>query len=715
MNLSFGHSPWILTFCVLVAAGAAWWTYRSTIPDIEPAKRILLGVLRFVSLAIILILLFEPLLQRSSTVQTEPVVAVLIDNSESMALADSLTEGVSRSTAEILADIEVQTRGLETRVFTFGEQLTSADSLTAVSLDQSRTDISGSLSEVADLLSDEHFGALILASDGLYNSGTNPIHVAERFPVPVITVAHGDSSVQRDVRIVDVVSNEIVYAGSVVPVQVRIRNDGFDSQQVSVTLTSGSQIEDREVLSLPASGSELTVDLEYETSEPGRKEYVVSVSQYEGEATFRNNTNRLNVQVLDQKKSILLVAGAPSPDVSALMRMLRSDDTAEVSRFIQNNNGEFYEGDLPADLSEFDLIVSVGYPGPSSSPEESRRLSEAVSGGIPFLFVMDKRTNLTNLDREFGPLLPARPQVMSASFINGTFLQTPSASSHAVFDIDDRRDASLWRRLPPVSLNENRWVVNAGATVLATSEIRGIGLDDPIFVVGRQGPIRSAALLAHGFWKWNILPEDLETEAARFNQLFANLVQWLFAAEDDRLVRVYPSQRQYAEGESVVLRGEVYDESLRPVADASLSLLLTSPEGQVFPYEMQARGNGRYSTDIGSLPAGTFSYSATATRDDAEIGLDNGSFSIGRRTLEFRRTQADFALLSQIAARSGGNALRSSETNQIRNRLDNLPNFVPVSEASISQSRLWQLYPFLLIVLVLLSIEWFFRKRFGMV
>lgn len=700
---------------MLLAFSAAWWTYRDTIPEIEPSKRWILGTLRFASLAIILLLLFEPLLQRESVIQTEPVVAVLIDNSESMALADSLTEGMSPSTANIQAAIEAQTRGMDTRVFTFGESLSSADSLGGLELTQSRTDISNALSGVAELLSDDNFAALVLVSDGLYNSGTNPIHVAERFPVPIISVSHGDSTVQRDVRIVDVVSNEIVYAGSIVPVQVRIRNDGYDASQLTITLTSGSQIEDRKVVPLPASGQEVTVDLEYETSEPGRKEYTVSVSRFENEITYRNNAHRMNVQILDQKKSILLVAGAPSPDVSAFMRMLRSDDTAEVTPFIQDNRGSFYEGDLPADLTEFDLIILMGYPGPSSIPADSRRLVDTIKDGTPYLFVMDRRTNLGKLERNFGSVLPARTGSSRSAFLDGTILQTPSASSHAIFDIEDRRDVSIWRRLPPISLSESPWSASPGATVLATSEVRGIDLGDPIFVVGRQGNVRSAAILAHGFWRWSILPEDLEPDAIRFDQLFANLVQWLYATDDDRLVRVYPSQREFAEGESVVLRGEVYDESLLPVTDASLSLLLTSPEGQVFPFEMQARGNGRYSIDIGSLPAGTFSYAATATRDDVEIGEDTGAFTIGQKLLEYRRTQADFAILSQISNRSGGPALLSLDTDEIRNQLESLPNFAPVSEASISQSRLWQRYPFLLVVLVLLSIEWFFRKRFGMV
>ena len=715
MNLSFGHSPWILALCVLLAGAAAWWTYRETIPALTIGKKVLLGGLRFLSLAIVLMLLFEPLLQREESTTTDPVVAILIDSSESMAMADSLVGDSALSINEIAAILYRETRGMDARFYTFGNRTESVDSLEAIELSQSRTDIAGALSAIADQLSDEHLSAVILASDGLYNSGTNPVYVAESFPVPILTIAHGDSTTQKDVRIVSLISNEIAYSGTIVPVQVRIRNDGFSAGQVDVRLSTGSVVVDQQSLNLPADGGEITVDLEFEAQDPGRVEFRVSISRFPEETTYRNNSQGLAIQILDQKKSILLVAGAPSPDVSSFLRMLRSDDTAEVQSFIQSKNGSFYEGNLPTDLSEFDLILLVGYPGSSSNSVESKRLTDVVLAGTPFLFVLDRTTNLSALARDFSSVLPVRPEAIRTGFVEGTFLQSPSAASHAIFNIEDRRDGSIWRRLPPISLNESRWTTSPAATVLATTEIRGIPLGDPLFVVSRQGTVKSAALLAFGFWRWSLTPQDLGPEAERFKALFANLIQWLYATDDDRLVRVHPSEREYAEGESVILRGEVYDESLRPVSDASLSLQLTSPEGQIFPYEMQSRGNGRYSVDIGSLPAGTFSYTAIALRDDTELGSDTGSFSIGRRTLEFRRTRADFDILAQIASRSGGTALSPDQTDQVGALLRALPTFVPVTQASINQSRLWQRYPFMILILVLLSTEWFFRKRSGMV
>ena len=84
MSLSFGLSPWLLALCLVLAAGLTYWTYRRTTPPISRGWRWLLGGLRFVALALIFFLLFEPIVRQLSTTERPPVLAVLIDDSESL-------------------------------------------------------------------------------------------------------------------------------------------------------------------------------------------------------------------------------------------------------------------------------------------------------------------------------------------------------------------------------------------------------------------------------------------------------------------------------------------------------------------------------------------------------------------------------------------------------------------------------------------------------
>ena len=715
MDLSFGISGWFLLLCGLLAAALTLWSYRTTIPELPVGQRGALGVLRFLALFLVLFLLFEPILQRMEERTLEPVVGVLVDQSESMLLADSLLGDTGPTLRQVLDDVSSETAGLSLRTFGFGAGVEEAGGLDSLTFTHSRTDLAQALSGIESELSGEPLAAIVVVSDGLYNSGANPLHIADRYSVPIFAVAHGDSSARRDVRIEGVITNNLSYAGSEVPVQVRIRNEGASAAPLQVTLFEGGASLATVSTDLPPDGAERTVDLSFAAPEPGRRDLRVVISRYEDEVTYRNNEARFEVQVLDQKKSVLLIAGAPSPDVAALARLIGDDDTATLTLLTQKRDGSWHEGDFPDELESFDLILAVGYPGTSSLPAEAARVAAAVESGTPLLFVFDRSTAPSLLQQSLAPFLPVQLGTVRSTFIDGTIQQTPAAASHAIFDIDDRRDGSRWRRLPPISLSESQWEAAAGATVLATSEIRGIALPDPVLAVMRRGRVKSAAMTAHGFWRWTLVPEDLAPDAARFGQLVDNMIQWLYAADDDRLVRVSPVETSFAEGEPVLFRGEVYDEALRPLDDASLTLQLTSPQGQVFPYEMQSRGNGRFSIDIGSLPAGRYTFNATATRDDQELGTDQGQFSIGRRTLEYRRTRADFDLMRQLASRSGGSMVTGADVNGLGNAIRAASTYRPITESSLNQVRLWQRAPFLAVILLLLSLEWFFRKRWGMV
>lgn len=699
----------------MLAGAIAFWSYRTTIPHLDVPRRVALGTLRFLALFVVLFLLFEPIFQRARTVTSEPIIGVLVDQSESMLLADSLLSDSGVSTDDLLSTLADATRGMDVRTFGFGARLTPLASLDSTSFELDRTDIASALGEAASTLSDEPLAALIVASDGLYNAGANPLHEAERFPVPIFTVAHGDSSARRDVRIEGVITNELTYSGLEVPVLVRVRNDGYDPAPFQVALLEGGAVLSTASGTLPPSGAETSAELVFESGDPGRRDLTVVVTRFEEEATYRNNESRFDVQVLDQKKSILLLAGGPSPDVAALSRLISADDTATLNVLTQKPDGRWHEGEFPQVFDDVDLVIAVGFPGSSTAPDEAQALADAVAGGVPVFYVHDRSSNPSRLQQSLASLLPASIVTPRSTFIDGTMQQAPAAASHAVFDIDDRRDGSRWRRMPPLSLSESQWEAAAGATVLATSEIRGIGLPDPVLAVMRRGQVKSAIMTAHGFWRWQIVPEDLEADAARFSQVVSNLIQWLYATDDDRLVRVEPTESSFAEGDPVLFRGEVYDEALRPVSDASLSVQLTSEQGQVFPYEMQPRGNGRYALDVGVLPAGTYEYAATARLEDDELGIDSGTVTIGRRTVEFRRTQADFDVLRQIAARSGGSMHVVGDASGLEAALRSSPSSQPISRTSIDQVRLWQRYPFLILVLVLLSVEWFFRKRWGMV
>ena len=155
-------------------------------------------------------------------------------------------------------------------------------------------------------------------------------------------------------------------------------------------------------------------------------------------------------------------------------------------------------------------------------------------------------------------------------------------------------------------------------------------------------------------------------------------------------------------------------EDLTPVEDARLELTVRGA-GDAETVPMRPLGNGRYVADLGVRPPGRYTFSAVASRAGARLGGDQGSFSVGQIAAEFREPGADPTSMRLVALRSGGAVVG----------LDTLGAFVQgLRESGLLADRplvredetaLLELWPLLALAIGLLTIEWVWRKRLGMV
>ena len=709
MDLTLGYSPLLLVLCLLVALGLTWWTYGRSVPRVPTGRRLLLSALRGTALALVLFLLFQPVLRQVEATEEPPVLAVLVDDSQSLGRGDG--EGGAATARDLLS--QLPEFGGEARFYSFDSETSSFDPADSLAFEGVRTDIAGALQRIETDLDGQNLGGVLLISDGRYNTGRNPIYLAERFDVPIYTTVVGDTTRQRDVLVARVTTNEIAYAGVELPVQVGVRAEGYEGERATVALYERDRRLASTSVTLPAGNVEASVDLSFTPEEPGLRRYTVAVTQFDGEVTTENNTESVAVRVLSNRRRVLFLAAAPGPDVAALRQTLETDPNLELVPFTQRGPGSFYEGSLPASLDDFDAAVLAGYPGRAAGQAAVERVVAAAEGGLPLLFVLTRQTDLPALRAGFSDVLPAVPEVVRTGFTEAALVPTAAGALHPVLNVPTV-PPSLLDRLPPVAASDSRWAASPDARVLATTSIRGIAFDDPLLLIRQRGPSRSAALLAAGTWRWRGLPTDLADVEDFYPGLVDNLLRWLTTREDDRPVRVRPVQSLFGEGEPVQFTGQVYDESLEPISDASVEVVVTAPDGSRSPYTMRAVGGGRYVLDAGTLPEGDYSFTATAEREGVTLGEDRGAFAVGALALEFRDTQADAGLMRQIARRSGGAVVEPAQIPTLEAQLV-AGGFGPRVVEQERETELWEIAWLLAVVITLLAAEWVLRKRSGMV
>ena len=711
MDLALTVSPVVLAASAVGAGVLAWWAYGRSTPAVVGWRRVALAALRWTALFVVLLLLVDPVWRRVTRTAEPPLLAVLVDDSESLRLG---TAGPAPD-AQVRGALDGLPDDAALRFYRFtgdaepaGTDLAGAD----LAFRGERTDIAGALARVEADFAGRNLRGVVLISDGRITDGRNPAYLAERFSVPIYAAVAGDSVSSRDVRLERAITNDIAYVGSPLPIQAGVRASGYAGEAAAVTVTSGGRPLASQSVTLLADGAEAVADLEVTPTSTGVRRYTVAVGPLPGEATTRNNRRTVTVRVIDDSRRVLLVAAGPSPDVAALRATLEADRSLDVTVRTQRSPGQFYEGALPNELGRFDVLVLAGYPGRASDPAQAARLGAAVAAGLPVVFVATAGTDLARLGAAFGDVLPARPEAARPGTVPVSLAPTAAGQAHPLLDLGVPPDRLL--ALPPLQATPSRWGLEPGARVLATVRRGGTVLDVPLLVVRQAGTVRSAALLGAGSWRWRTLPDDLDDLRGTYATLVDRMVRWTTATRDRRPVRVRPDLALFGERDRVTFSGQVYGDNLTPVSDARVEVSVRGPGGAA-TVTMRALGNGRYAADLGIRPAGRYAFTAVATSGGARLGQDQGAFSVGRLSAEFREPGADPALMRQLATRSGGRVVG----------LDTLGTFVSglrergaladrplVREDETPLLDLWWL---LALAVALLAAEWVWRKRLGMV
>ena len=718
-DLRVGASPLFALLAIAIAVAAALLYYRITLPPVAPFLRRILMVLRGLALLLLLLLFLEPILRIISTTVHRPVLSVLVDDSKSMGITDksgdraAQTRALLRSTA--LARIG-ERADVRTIAFSTGTVAVPADSLAALSFVGDGTDIAAAMHAAAAAHTSASAHAMLIISDGVTTLGKNPLHDAASYGVPVYTVGVGDAAEQRDVLISHVAGNAIVYAGAPAPVDVIVKSAGYPGQKVEVTIADGQRVMDRKTLTLEDGVREYELALTYTPDGEGVRSYTVAVTSLPGELTAKNNRRTFTARVRKNALRVVLIAGAPSADVSAVRQAIAEVEQFTVRSFTQTPQGQFFEGALRREtIDSADCVVLVGYPGAGAQPALLQTVFGALNARpVPVLGVATKTTDLRTLAR-FADWLPFTADMLSQAEYEVAVDPTASEKAVPVFTPVHREQDDPWLRLPPVFTTRTVIAAKPDAAVQAVTRAQGINPVRPVIMSRRVERRRVVAIAAHGVWRWRLMAQRSAQTETFFGGFMANALRWLTAPDDAGPVIAKPFKESFAQGEPLMFTAQVYDPRGNAVEDAEVKLVIAKG-GDVREALLPPRGNGRYEGGTAGISTdGAFRYRVTASRNGAVLGSDSGQVHISGTAIEFLNTRMDEGTLTALAARTGGAFIRPDEIGRLDSLLGGDASFAPRTTSSVSEIHV-RMSPWYIGMLILLfAVEWFIRKRSGMI
>jgi len=129
---------------------------------------------------------------------------------------------------------------------------------------------------------------------------------------------------------------------------------------------------------------------------------------------------------------------------------------------------------------------------------------------------------------------------------------------------------------------------------------------------------------------------------------------------------------------------------------------------------MQGLGNGTFATRMRPLPPGDYSYKAVAYDADKGIATASGRFSVDTLSIEAAATTQNAALLRGISNASGASYADLKNADSVLARIVADPRMREVAETGSNEVALWNTVWPILVSLSAFSVEWFLRKRYGL-
>lgn len=708
INLSLAYPGVYLFLALLLIAAYSYYVYRYTIPQIDKYKKNLLTSLRVLALLILCLILFEPILNLSRKLILEPNNLIFIDNSRSIKIDDG-TERAS-TIKQILNDFSGSASAGNLSFYEFGNSVRSisVDSLDYVNFLDGATDIEEIFNYTKN--SDKNIASVTLISDGVITSGANPYYDAVNIGIPVFTIGIGDTTQRKDVELKKVLHNDFIYTETPTNIIATISNNRFAGETVKATFYEDNKFISQQNLVLSNAGIQ-NISFDYIPQNSDEKKLSVELSSLKDEFTTANNKQVFYVNVLSNKIKVIILASTPSTDLSFIKNALTRDENIEVYSIVQISGDKFLDKPNYQKLDSADVLFLIGFPS-DQTPEEllSRVFSKIKDSKTPYFVTLSSGISLNRLSKLGNDL----PFTFSQGLVGFREVQPfilPEQSSNPILQYSDKNPPDIWNNLPPVLQPGSIFSARIESKTLAQINVNNSIVKSPLILSNNFSGKRSIAVLAKDIWKWKLqlAPKGLDV----FDNFIVNSLRWLRASEEQKLVKIKTSKKIFSQGERIEFFGEVLDESLNPVSDAEIKINTTSGTSK-YEVNMQNVGSGLYEGSIVINEAGDFKFSAQAETNGRVLGKDNGSFNIGEIDIEMINPVMNYSLLNLIANDTGGEFYSPNNYMPLLDKLKNLKVNSSKERIVTSEISLWSDTWMLLIAIFLFSMEWFIRKRNGM-
>ena len=746
-----GSLPWWVIALVGLGTGALLvQQFLSLKQRLALGQSSFLVFLRTCVYILLIFFLLGPALVDKRVTKLRRPLTVLIDSSESMAFPASskaTQDGKpGKSRLDLVREkllngqeplIQKLNRDYDLRLYRFG---TSVEPISPGSLSQLKAQDEGT--RLLELLPRAATDAgaqsgILLFTDGITNGDQKTLDGTPALSVPVFTVGVGETEGFTDVRIAEVRAPEFAFRGREFKIDLTVQAYGLKGKSVPLYFNRGKNLITSRPVAIDSDSFEQKITFSFNPKELGTHSFSLSIPAQPGEQITENNHKEFKVDVHRDKIRVLTLSGSPAWNYRFLRMAMKQDPLIELVSFVflrtPTDTVDVPDNQLslipfPIDdifleeLKNFDVVFFDDFSHRAYfNPVYLERVKDFVrdGGGLAMLGGFRSFDSGGYAESALKDVLPVELDNKGRYQTQATVrpVLTASGKVHPITRLlpDPKANEEAWAKMPPLAdLNQVRGA--RGETLLSASG-DGAATGSPLLTIGRFGKGRTLALMTDDVWRWNFIAVGNRETPQNHLKLIRQAVRWLAQepAFEQVQIRPIPTSRP---GEKVAIKLRVLKDDFTPTAQASVQLRVFGPEGEPSLVSATADSEeGEYTGEYTPTKEGSYRVEAEANLAGKTLGRDKTSFSVAFPYGESDDGRPRTDLLKQIAEASHGEFFSINDWND--KALDKiaakLESHAPSQIVEQRQTRLWStLWPFS-IILALLSVEWWLRRKWGLI
>ncbi len=705
MNIILDPSYYLIFGTLLLSIPVFFFSYR---PFFNKPNYNYLIIIRAILLFLIIILFLDPILVIKKERNKNFLWHLYIDKSLSLNYYKQPSKtALIKGLSQFIGDLK--NNNIDFNTYSFGNELDTIVDIDNLKIDANSTNI-GLVFKNLNSQYDSNIAGGIIFTDGQVNQGPLLSRFSNYTKFPIHIVGIGDTIPMLDVAIQSVDIPPISVKGEEVNIDVKISSVGNLEERVNVNLfNEDEKLIGSKLIKVFGADSEENVRFQIKPDQIGKNSYLVKCSALSDEINIDNNRQSFTMHVMKDDYNIALITGAPNYNTRFIKEHLSHSKNNNIDHFIYVDN-QFKPSLKEFWKNNYEVIIFDNNPIYHNNKKWNSFLriftKKLISHNSSFFIIPGPEIDFESINNylEIIDLEASEIQKNSKNSYEWSF----NNLWHNNFTFNDPKVISeYYGELPPQrpAFQLNKSLLNDNNY----ADFRGDEKHNSLVIMGEKKSLRYAL--------WN----SIDLASIKYNlfntknsfiidKSLNKIFNWLMRKSGNQEFVFRTDKNSYQQGEEVLLSGRTLDFNEEIIHEGTVKLYYGDEFVGSKPLYLDLNKN-EYKSRFWAPKPGKINYLVNINRGVDSYKVSSGTFEVQESHIELNRIFLNKEKLNNISISSGGLFKFWENREELFENISNINK----KEIYTVKYRLRQNQLFILIFFSILALEWFLRRRIGLI